>query len=173
VDECEVHLHPRLAKLWQKRGQPRRVPAAGADHKFVVFGALDYATGRLISRLHARKNSEAFIALLEQLRQAFPHDKLVVVLDNVGYHNSHRVRGWWHRWRTHICPFFLPAYTPELNLIERVWRHVKDKLSCHRWWADWDTLWQATETLLRHLQARFHQRHEPSIEVVHNFCASA
>ncbi len=35
-----------------------------------------------------------------------------------------------------VRPLWLPAYAPELNLIERVWRHLKDKLSCHRWWAD-------------------------------------
>ena len=139
----------------------------------MVFGALGYATGRLVSRLPSQKNSAAFITFLEQPRQAFPHDKLVVVLDNVGYHNSHRVRARWHRCRPHVCPFFLPVYTPEVNLIERVWRHLKDKLSCHRWWADWHTLWQAAEDLLRHLQACFHQRHRPSIEVVQNFCSFA
>ena len=129
----------------------------------MVFGALEYATGRLIARLHTQKNSAAFIACLEQLRQAFPHDKLVVVLDTVGDHRSHRVRAWWHRCRTHVCPFFLPIYTPALNLIERVWRHLKDKLSCHRWWADWDRRWQATEALLRHLQACFHRRPGPTV----------
>src|SRR5215207_8932687 len=46
LDECKVHHHPRLAKVWQRRGRPLRVPAAGEDVKFVVFGALDYASGR-------------------------------------------------------------------------------------------------------------------------------
>jgi hypothetical protein len=69
-------------------------------------------------------------------------------------------------------PLFLPAYTPELNLMERVWRHVKDKLSCHRWWANWHALWTTTEALLGHLRARFHQTKGPGLEIVQNFCTT-
>ena len=149
-----------------------RVPAAGADRKFVIFGALDYATGQVRWQLSLQKDSTAFVAFLEQLRHAWPHAKLVVVLDNVGYHKSRRTSVWWRRWQRQICPFFLPAYTPELNLMERVWRTVKDKLSCHRWWADWQALWEATEALLAHLKARFHRKKGPAIELVQNFCAT-
>lgn len=150
-----------------------RVPAAGADRKFVVFGALDYASGQVHWRLSLRKDSQAFVTFLEQLRQTWPDEKLVVVLDNVGYHKSRRTLAWWQQWRHQCCPFFLPAYTPELNLMERVWRYVKDRLSCHRWWADWQALWEATTALLTHVKARFHQAEGPSIDIVQNFCASA
>jgi hypothetical protein len=149
-----------------------RVPAAGADRKFVVFGALDYATGQVHWRLSLRKDSQAFVTFLEQLRQTWPEEKLVVVLDNVGYHKSRQTLAWWQQWQHQLCLFFLPAYTPELNLMERVWRYVKDKLSCHRWWADWPALWEATATLLTHIRARFHQTTRPCIDLVHNFCAS-
>jgi transposase len=172
VDECEIHLHPRLAKIWQKRGRPVRVPAAGADRKFAVFGALDYATGQVHWQLSLRKDSQAFVVFREPLRQTWPAEKVVVVLDNVGYHKSRRTFAWWQHWRHQLCPFFLPAYTPELNLMERVWRYVKEKLSCHRWWADWQALWEATTALLARLTARFHHTTRPGIEVVQNFCTS-
>jgi hypothetical protein len=54
-------------------------------------------------------------------------------------------------------PFLQLAYTLELNLMERVWRYVKDKLSCHRWWADWEALWTAMHALLARLKACFHR----------------
>jgi transposase len=150
-----------------------RVPAAGADRKFVVFGALDYTTGQVHWQLNPRKDSQAFITFLEQLRRTWPDEKLVVVLDNVGYHKSRQTLAGWPQWRQQLCPFFPPAYTPELNLMERVWRYVKEKLSCHRWWADWHALWEATAALLGHLKARFHQPQGPNIELVQNFCSSA
>jgi transposase len=159
--------------MWQKRGHPVRVPAAGANRKFVVFGALDYATGQGPWQLSRRKASEAFGSFLDQLRHAWPDEKLGVVLDNVGYHKGRQTSNWWRQWHHQIGPFFLPAYSPELNLMERVWRHVKDKLSCPRWWADWQALWEATTALLTHLTARFHQMTRPGIEVVQNFCSSA
>jgi transposase len=36
VDEGEVHTHPGLAKVWQRRGHSLKAPAAGEDEKFVV-----------------------------------------------------------------------------------------------------------------------------------------
>ena len=49
VDDCDVHAHPYLAKVWRRKGQVLKVPAAGDDHKFTVFGAVDFRqwTGRL------------------------------------------------------------------------------------------------------------------------------
>ncbi len=69
-------------------GCPLRVPAAGEDGKFAVFGALDYATGRLVCQTAEHKDGAAFVAFLDHLAAAFPDGPLVVVLDNVGYHKG-------------------------------------------------------------------------------------
>jgi DDE superfamily endonuclease len=95
-----------------------------------------------------------------------------VVLDNVGCHKGQAARRWWVAHRGRIRPMWLPAYTPELNLSERVWRHLKDKLSCHRQWADLDALQQITESLLRRLRARFY-RSDQMITLPRGFCESA
>jgi hypothetical protein len=84
VDECEVHRHPRLAKVWQRRGHPMRIPAAGEDRKFVVYGGLDYASGHLVWQIGPSKDSAAFIRFLDALAAAYPEGQVVVALDNVG-----------------------------------------------------------------------------------------
>jgi hypothetical protein len=68
---------------------------------------------------------------------------------------------------------WLPAYTPELNLIERVWRHLKDELACHRWWNDLDALQEATTTLLRQMEAHFDAPSHPRIRLGQDFCEPA
>ena len=70
-------------------------------------------------------------------------------------------------------PFFLPAYAPQLNLIERLWRSVKQQLACHRWGNDLARLIQATETLLTGLHVHFHASDGPTFRPTHNFCQSA
>jgi transposase len=151
-----------------------KVPAAGADRKFVVFGALDYASGRIIFQRSDQKGEAAFIAFLEHLAQALPAgEPVVVVLDNAGYHKSAELRAWWQAHAGHFHPFWLPAYTPQLNLIERLWRYVKQKLACHRWWNNLDRLIQATETLLTGLELHFHAPDGPAFRTVQNFCESA
>jgi transposase len=55
-----------------------------------------------------------------------------VVLDNVGYHKAHAARRWWVTHQDRIRPLWQPAYSPELNLMEWVWRYLKARLACYR-----------------------------------------
>jgi transposase len=157
--------------VWRRRGTTLRVPAAGEDARFTVYGALDDASGRLIWQTAPRKDGTTFIAFLDHLAAALPTGHVLVVLDNVGYHKGHAARRWWVAHRARIRPLWLPAYAPHLNLIERVWRHLKDKLSNQRWWADLPALERATGVLLDRLRAEFH-RPGRGIRLVHDFCKS-
>lgn len=160
--------------VWRRKGQPMKVPAAGEDQKFTVFGAVDYASGQILWQTSERKGEVGFIAFLDHLAEALPaDDPVVVVLDNVGYHKSHALREVWLRYAGRLQPFFLPAYSPQLNLIERLWRYVKQRLACHRWWNNLDRLIQATEALLATLEVHFHATDGPSFQPTQNFCQSA
>ncbi len=122
----------------------------------------------------ARKGETAFIAFLDHLAEALPaNEPTVLVLDNVGYHKSHALRDVWRDYAHRLEPFFLPAYAPQLNLIERLWRYVKQRLACHRWWNDLDRLIQATEALLASLEVHFHATDGPAFRTTQNFCQSA
>jgi transposase len=113
-------------------------------------------------------------AFLDHLAHTLPADEpAVIVLDNVGYHKSHELRTHWQRFCDRFQPFFLPAYAPQLNLIERLWRYLKQKLACHRWWNDLNRLMQATETLLAGLEVHFHADDGPTFRPVQNLCQSA
>jgi transposase len=149
------------------------VPAAGADQRRAVFGALDYASGQLVWQLHDHKDGAACAAFLEQIAQTWPEEDLLLVMDNVSYHRSPAVRTWWAAQHGRIIPFWLPVYAPTLNLIERVWRFLKQKLACHRFGADVAGLEAAAATLLDRIEARFHSDQPPAIRLVQNFCDAA
>ena len=139
----------------------------------MVFGGLDYAAGRIIWQTSATTDSTSFVCFLDRLAAALPEGPVVVVLDNVGYDKSHEARRWWMAHRDRIRPRWLPAYAPELNLIERIGRYLKDKLSNHRWWADLPALERATAVLLDRREAHFHQPEGISLRLVQDFCEVA
>jgi hypothetical protein len=172
-----VHTHPHQAKIWQRRGQPLRVPAAGEDERVAVYGALDYASGRVLSQTAASKNGAGFAAFLEQIApawpEAWPEQTLVLALDNASYHRFAAMRAWWAAPEGRVIPFWLPKYAPHLILQERVWRFLKQKLACHRFWADPAGLAEAAGTLLRCTDARLNKPDRPAICLGHDFCASA
>ncbi len=45
-------------------------------------------------------------------------------MDNGSFHKSQDLK-----WPDNIIPIFQPAYSPELNPIERLWEHIKSKLA--------------------------------------------
>ena len=104
LDECEIHRHPHLAKMWQRRGCPVKIPAAGEDRTFAVFGALDYATGQIIWQLSPQKDGTAFVVFLDHLVATLPAGPLVIVLDNVGYHKGRLAKNWWMPSRPSASP---------------------------------------------------------------------
>ena len=83
------------------------------------------------------------------------------------------MRPWWAAQGGRMLPFWLPAYAPNLSLLERVWRFLKQKLACHCLWTDRDRLQHATCPLPDQTQARFHSTDRPTIRLGHTVCQSA
>jgi transposase len=65
-----------------------------------------------------------FQVFLDAFAQAFPDSLNILLLDNSGAHTAQRLR-----WPDNVPGVWLPHYGPELNLIERVWRDLKDAVA--------------------------------------------
>jgi transposase len=105
--------------------------------------------------------------------QRWPTDHLVLVLDNVSYHKTTPIRAWLAAHTAQITIFWLPTYSPHLNRIERVWRFLKGKLACHRFWHDRTGLIHATNHLLHHVHAQYIDDQRPHLALDQNFRLSA
>jgi transposase len=138
-----------------------------------VFGALDYRSGPLAALLAPTGDAEHFLTFLDQVRVRWPNDHLVLVLDNASYHKTAALRAWFVAQADRINVLWLPTYSPPLNLIERVWRFVKSKLACHRFWNDLDALKDAAQIVLNRTRARFADPAYPHITLGQDFCKFA
>jgi transposase len=70
--------------------------------------------------------SEAMIALFDRLLARHPASETIhVVLDNASYNRSAAVKAYLARDGCRIRLVYLPAYSPSLNLIERLWWLLK------------------------------------------------
>jgi len=118
-------------------------------------------------------NAPRFIAFLGQLGQRWPDDHLVLVLDNASYHKTAEVRAWVADHAARISVQWLPTYSPQLNLIERVWRYAKAKLACHRMWNDLERLPDAAQTILDGTRAIYAAPDYPHIIWRQDLCEAA
>lgn len=111
--------------MWAKIGHQPRVPAPGQNEKKVVYGGVDYATGRITTMIADTKSGWNFIAFLTTLLRTYAGRKVRLVCDNARYHHTRAVHGWLEGHRQWIEVYWLPPYCPDLNLIERLWGHLK------------------------------------------------
>jgi transposase len=66
-----------------------------------------------------------FLAFLIALVAAYGGKKVRLVCDNGRFHCTRAVQLWLEQHRRQIEIYWLPPYCPSLNLIERLWGHLK------------------------------------------------
>ena len=89
-----------------------------------VLGAYDPVKNQLIKIINRSYiNSATIIELLEKIRAVYFDQAVTIVLDNARYQRCKIVME--RAAELNIELLFLPTYSPNLNLIERLWRFVK------------------------------------------------
>lgn len=124
-DEMEIHKHPPLTRMWAPVGQQPEIPSPGKNEKQVVYGGVDYKTGKLTYTIADTKCAASFLAFLIFLVARYAGRKIRMVCDNGRFHTTKAVQAWLDDHHEQIEIFWLPPYCPSLNLIERLWGHVK------------------------------------------------
>jgi transposase len=100
------------------------VRAASGRKRYNVLGAIDAVTHQMIRITnHSYINAESVCALLRAVAASCGGQPVTLVLDNARYQKCDLVLGLARR--LGIDLMYLPSYSPNLNLIERVWKFVK------------------------------------------------
>jgi transposase len=86
--------------------------------------------------LEEKFNAMTFQGFLEKMLSYRLGDRrLVVILDNAKYHHAKILKPFLRRHRKQLKLEFLPAYSPELNPIERVWKLTRRLCTHNRYFS--------------------------------------
>ncbi len=150
----EIHRHPTLTRMLAPVGQQPQVPAPGVNEKRVAYGGVDYATGRIVHTVAASKSGVHFLAFLVTLVAAYKGRKVRLVCDNGRFHHTNAVATWLAAHRHLIEVYWLPPYCPTLNLIERLWGHLKRTFIANVLFTDLQDLLAAWRRGIRQVNGR-------------------
>jgi len=154
VDAC----HPvwgveMLYCCWLLVGQRFLVGVGGGRKRLNIVGAYcpedhEYLDIRLT---RDNINGQQFVNFLRLLRASHPEtEKFVLYLDNAKYYHAAVVKEWLSR-HPEFHLEFLPAYSPNLNLIERMWKLLR-KEAFTRWHKTFEAMEVAVSEVLDHLE---------------------
>jgi transposase len=129
VDAVHPTHNPVLAYSWAPRGQRPQVLSNSARQRLNILGAynsLDHDYVGFESRDNI--NAQSLIQLISQLEIHQPQGRIILICDNARYNHARLVREHLQVSTSRVEILFLPPYSPNLNLIERLWGFMKDRL---------------------------------------------
>ena len=122
--------------MWWRRGER---PQGLADRRFTfayIFAAVEPGTDNAFALVMPWVSTAAMQLFLDEFAATIAEDEHVaMVLDQAGWHGAKRLVV-----PANITLIPLPAYSPELNPVERVWLYLKQRFLSHRLLADYDAI---------------------------------
>ena len=145
VDAAHMVFGTFLCQLWSFARQ--FVRAASGRQRFNVLGAWDAITRELVSVTNTTVvNTETMCELLRKLAAQGLVGPITLVLDNAKYQRNEAVEALAKSLNIELL--FLPSYSPNLNLIERLWRFTKREALYGRYHATFADFQSAIQEVL-------------------------
>lgn len=135
-------------------GTSRRIAKtySGRD-RYNVLGAIDFATKNLVTITNdTTVTGWQVCQLLWEIRKQYLGRPVNLVLDNARYQHNKAVQGIAKRLDINLV--FLPSYSPNLNLIERLWKFVKTKLRM-QYFNNFEDFRKRIDSILRGVSSEF------------------
>jgi transposase len=147
-DESGFSLEPSIPYAYQFPGEELEIPSSKSARLNVLgFLSPDMAFHSFV--FECSINSDVVIACFDYVSERITQETWVVV-DNASMHTSDAFEDRITQWEAKgLFVYRLPAYSPELNLIEIIWRFMKYFWLPVSAYASFDALVQAVEEILR------------------------
>jgi hypothetical protein len=128
MDEARIGQKGRVTHVWYQKGvRPRGLHQQGFASAH-LFGAVCPERDAGVALAMPEVSTAAMGLFLAELSRALPAGThAALVLDGAGWHVSPDLKV-----PTNLTLIRLPPYSPELNPVERVWEHLRDRWLSHR-----------------------------------------
>jgi len=135
ADAAHPTHHTRCPRAWCQGGKERPLRTVSGRERVKLNAALNaYAPTQVLLDETERVDGQSTRRLYEHLLAAHPEvPTLYVVCDNARYYQNKDLPTWLADQR--IVQVLLPPYSPNLNLIERLWKYLRQKIinpTCYR-----------------------------------------
>ena len=129
-------VHPthnsRSACGWIEKGKELNQPTVSGRDRININGLLNAhdvtdVIARECESVNAQSTKELYTAALEKHLKA---KHIYIISDNAKYYKNKELSLWIDN-HPRIIQLFLPPYSPNINLIERLWKFVRKKSSTH------------------------------------------
>lgn len=120
-----IRDYQALQRTWFAKGKQRIIRTTGKHRGVKLLATLDYGTGNIVWQEDEQYTAETFLSFLQKVVAAYPVGRIVIVLDNARIHHAKLLAPFLTELQGRLELVFLPPYSPELNLVEGLWKWLK------------------------------------------------
>ena len=153
-DESGFSIASNIPYLWSEVNNTAKVKTLN-NKRINTLGFLS-RTGKLKSFItQNRVDSDKVIEVFDEFSKTITKST-VVVLDNASFHKSKKFKAHIAKWSNlGLTIFYLPPYSPELNIIEILWRFMKYVWIDYKAYLSFDNLMSYIESVFRNYGSVF------------------
>jgi transposase len=123
IDAVHPTFNSKPAYGWIRKGKKAEIPANSGRQRLNLNGAVNAETHEVIVTENQKMTGESTLELLRKIEDYYRNTPWIyVILDQAPYYDCQMVRDYCAKSRIRLI--YLPAYSPNLNLIERLWRFM-------------------------------------------------
>lgn len=127
IDGVHPQHNTKSSKAWIQKGTDQYIPTNTGRQRLNLNGAYNLNNQDVIIREDRSINAQSTIKLFEQIQKKYPNkNRIYAIADNAKYYRSKLVKKFLEN--SNIKLIFLPPYSPNLNLIERLWKYLRKKV---------------------------------------------
>ena len=139
-DEAGFCLHPKLGRVWAKKGTQPFVVTKSQHHKRLnVFGWVDPMGGKHGMVRHERGNTDGFLDMLKTILYRYKGIIIYLWVDQARWHKGKRVAHFVSN-QSRLIINYIPKYHPELNPQEFLWRTMRYEETTNKYYETFEEL---------------------------------
>lgn len=120
-----IRDYQAVQRTWFAKGKQRIIKTTGKHRGVKLFSTVDYGTGQIVWQEDEDYTAEKFEVFLRRVTEAYPKGKITMVLDNARAHHAKLLESFLKEQQGRLTLVFLPPYSPELNVVEGLWKWLK------------------------------------------------
>lgn len=142
-DEAFFSIFGTTGYTWMLKNSEVVVESTGTHASLKVIGAINFATAKLHALVSEERVDEDIVihflkTLLKENRKP-----IHLILDNAKFHKSEKVKIFIEENKARLTVHYLPAYSPDFNPIEGLWKKIKKATTHNVYFETLDELWDA------------------------------